>query len=153
MVLRRTGTRGEAAGASSAEKVRGCAIHRGLPSPAWGYRRFATPDRCRFDAIDLCITTAVSPPAQDLSALRACSHESCKLLRPARSNVHGFRIHGARANRETPSSPSSHERQNDQAMPSERISLPSYCARVDDEQGHRNQCARLCRIVDRSNCL
>jgi hypothetical protein len=36
--------------AGSAEKVRGCAIHRGLPSPAWGCRRFATAERCRFEA-------------------------------------------------------------------------------------------------------
>jgi hypothetical protein len=42
MVLHRADIRGSAAGVGSVEKVRGCALHRGLPSPASGCRRCAT---------------------------------------------------------------------------------------------------------------
>jgi hypothetical protein len=48
-VHRRALTSGSAAGEGSAVKARGCAMHRGLPSPALGCRRCATPNRCQCD--------------------------------------------------------------------------------------------------------
>jgi hypothetical protein len=60
--FRRSGTRGYAACAGSAEKVRGCAKYRGLPSPARSCRRFATPEQCRFDVSEMWVMTRVRTP-------------------------------------------------------------------------------------------